>query len=281
MLTQHRRALISQRIAHVSSQTDPIPTKDQQVETDGSVTIKKESPGGCNANKPLHNLSNCKVNHSISVILTQTIGITTDDILINEIGTQTARPKTSLSFATFPYKSKSDNERQYGTVDNNILRNARSLQAQVHDLKRLEEQLWKKRNKVGPDDDTAAPDDDIKVEEPLWKKRNKVGLDDDTASEPNKEIIDDSRELEFSDDSLSDTGKTDFRCHSRPYSNDSYDIMANDVQENFLNAPTLTSWTGFDSNDDDDYDLPELPKKTVSEGHAPWRNFKDILIGNR
>lgn len=181
--------------------------------------------------------------------------MTTDDILTNEVGTQTARPKTSLSFATFPCKSKSDKQRIYGSVDNNILRNARSLQAQVHDIKRIEEQLWKKRNKVGPEDDTA--------------------------SEPNKEITDDLRELEFSDDSLSEAGKTDYGCHSRPYSNDNYDIMANEGQENFLNGPTLTSWTGFDSNDDDDYDLPELPKNTVSEGYAPWRNFKDILIGNR
>lgn len=192
----------------------------------------------------------------ISVILTQTIGVTTDDILINEVGTQTARPKTSLSFATFPYKSRSDHQRTYGSVDNNILRNAQSLQAQVQDIKRLEEQLW--------------------------KKRNKVELDDDAASEPNKGVADDSRELEFSDDSLSDNGKTDIGGQSRHCSNDSYDAMANDVRESFLNAPTLTSWTGFDSNDDDDeYDLPELPKKTVSEGYAPWRNFKDILIGNR
>lgn len=44
----NRRALISQRIAHTWTQTDPIPKKDVQVETDGSVTIKKESPGGCN-----------------------------------------------------------------------------------------------------------------------------------------------------------------------------------------------------------------------------------------
>lgn len=179
--------------------------------------------------------------------------------MVHEFGTQTARPKTSLSFSRFPYRNKSENQRIYGSVDNNILRNARSLQAQVQDIKRLEEQLWKKRN-------IARPKDDI-------------------ASEPNKETVDDSRELEFSDDSLSDNGKTDFDRHGRLDSTDSYDALANDGQENYLNAPTLTSWTGFDSNDDDidddDYDLPELPKRTISEGYAPWQNFKDILIGNR
>lgn len=177
--------------------------------------------------------------------------------MVNEIGTQTARPKTSLSFATFPNKSKSENQRIYGSVDNNILRNSRSLQDQIQDIKRLEEQLW--------------------------NKSSKARTDDENASEHNKEMVDDSQELEFSDDSLSDNGKIDVGCQSRQYSSDCYDTLANDGQENFLNAPTLTSWTGFDSNDDDDdeYDLPELPKQTISEGYAPWRNFKDILIGNR
>lgn len=191
------------------------------------------------------------------VILTQTIGHQSDDILVNEVGTQTARPKTSLSFGTIPHKRKSelDSQRVYGSVDSNILRNGQNLQAQVQDIKTLEEQLWKKR-------DTIRSDDDI-------------------AREPNKESVDDTGEVEYSDDSLSDNGKTDFGCRSRQYSNDSCDTVANDGQENFLNAPTLTSWTGFDSNDDDDYDLPELPKRTVSEGYAPWQNFKNILIGNR
>lgn len=200
-------------------------------------------------------LGQSKTKILILVILTQTIGCTTDHILINDVGTQTARPKTSLSFATFPYKSRTESNPVYGSVDNNILRNARSLRTQMDDIKRLEEQLRKKRDPVGEDDKTT--------------------------SESNKEITDDSRELEFSDDSLSDNGKTDFGCRSSQHSNDSDDILTNDGQENFLNAPTLTSWAGFDSGDEDDYDLPELPKKTISEGYAPWRNFKDILIGNR
>lgn len=177
--------------------------------------------------------------------------------MVNEIGTQTARPKTSLSFAIFPNKSKFENQAPYGSVDNNILRNSRSLQDQVQDIKRLEEQLWNKSSKVRRDDSTARED--------------------------NREILDDSQELDFSDDSLSDNGKTDAGCQSRQYSNGCYDTLVNDGQGNFLNAPTLTSWTGFDSNDDDvdEYDLPELPKQTISEGYAPWRNYKDILIGNR
>ncbi len=166
-------------------------------------------------------------------------------------------PKTSLSFGTFPYGSTSENERVYGSVDNNILRNAQSLQDQLQDMKKLEEQLW--------------------------KNKDTVLADNDAPSEPVKQIADDTQDIEFSDDSLSDNGKADTESQCRQPASDGYDLLANDGRENFLNAPTLTSWTGFDSNyeDDDDYDLPELPRQTISEGHAPWRNFKDILIGNR
>ncbi|KAG4068361.1 hypothetical protein HA402_007881 [Bradysia odoriphaga] len=235
ILDATRRALLSQRIAHIWTQTDPIPTKEKQVETDGSVTIKKESPGG--------------------FILTQTIGLSTDNILINNVATQTARPKTSLSFGTFPYGNNSVNESTFGTVEDNILRNAHSLETQVQDIKRLEDKLW---NKSEPDH-----------------------VDNDIASEPKNEVNDESREVEFSDDSLSDNGKADFDGGSRKQSNDSYDVQPDKNREKFLNAPTLTSWTGFESNDDDEYDLPQLPKQTISEGYAPWHNFKDILIGNR
>lgn len=183
--------------------------------------------------------------------MTQTIGLSTDNILINEVATQTARPKTSLSFASFPY----GNENTFGTVEDNLLRNAQSLQTQVEDIKKLEDKLWNKG-------------DQLKV-------------DNEPASELKNEVTEDVREVEFSDDSLSDNGKPDSEVVSRKLSNESNDIQPNEDHEKFLNAPTLTSWTGFESNDDDEYDLPTLPKQTISEGYAPWHNFKDILIGNR
>lgn len=175
--------------------------------------------------------------------------------MINDIGTQTARPKTSLSFGAFPYGNNSVNDHKFGTVEHNIMQNAHSLQTQVRDIKILEEKLW--------------------------NKSDQVHVNDDRISEPKNQVNDDSREAEFSDDSLSDNGKTDATGGSRKQSNDSYDMQPDENRGNFLKTPTLTSWTGFESNDDDEYDLPQLPKHTVSEGCAPWHNFKDILIGNR
>lgn len=174
---------------------------------------------------------------------------------MNEVGTQTARPKTSLSFATFPCRNGNETQRVYGSVEDNITQNAQSLQAQVQDIKRLEEQL----------------------------RKNKVQLEEGKKS--TKETGSDRQELEFSDDSiLSDDEKAnnDDKRKGRYTSENRCDALTSECPENFLNAPTLTSWTGFDSNgDDDEYDLPELPRRNVSEGVAPWQNFKDILIGNR
>lgn len=51
-------------------------------------------------------------------------------------------------------------------------------------------------------------------------------------------------------------------------------------QPRFLTEPTLTSWEDFDSSDDDN-DLPNLPRRYISEGQSPWSNFKDLVIGNR
>lgn len=44
--------------------------------------------------------------------------------------------------------------------------------------------------------------------------------------------------------------------------------------------PTLTSWEDFEISDED-IDLPDLPRKTISDGSTPWNNFKDLVIGQR
>lgn len=44
--------------------------------------------------------------------------------------------------------------------------------------------------------------------------------------------------------------------------------------------PTLTSWEDFELSDEDSA-LPDLPRKSISEGSTPWNNFKDLVIGQR
>lgn len=43
---------------------------------------------------------------------------------------------------------------------------------------------------------------------------------------------------------------------------------------------TYMCWDDFDISDDDN-DLPDLPRKTISDGSTPWNNFKDLVIGQR
>lgn len=42
---------------------------------------------------------------------------------------------------------------------------------------------------------------------------------------------------------------------------------------------TYAHWTNLDF--DNDEKPPSLPRRTLTEGEAPWRNFKDLILGNR
>lgn len=43
---------------------------------------------------------------------------------------------------------------------------------------------------------------------------------------------------------------------------------------------TRQHWDDFDFADTEN-DLPDLPKRTISDGSTPWNDFKDIVIGQR
>lgn len=43
---------------------------------------------------------------------------------------------------------------------------------------------------------------------------------------------------------------------------------------------TFGCWDDFDFSDNEN-DLPDLPKRTISDGSVPWNNFNDIVIGQR
>lgn len=45
-------------------------------------------------------------------------------------------------------------------------------------------------------------------------------------------------------------------------------------------GPTFAYWDDLDETDNED-DLPDLPRRTISEGSTPWSNFKNLIIGQR
>lgn len=47
-----------------------------------------------------------------------------------------------------------------------------------------------------------------------------------------------------------------------------------------MESTSVQHWDDFDFSDPEN-DLPDLPKRTISDGSTPWNDYKDILIGQR
>lgn len=58
------------------------------------------------------------------------------------------------------------------------------------------------------------------------------------------------------------------------------EIIRKIIKHQNANESTFSCWDDFDLSDTDD-DLPNLPRKTVSDGSMPWNNFKNVIIGDR
>lgn len=61
---------------------------------------------------------------------------------------------------------------------------------------------------------------------------------------------------------------------------DSLNANGSEIKHQNAIESTISCWDDFDISDTDD-DLPNLPRKTVSDGSMPWNNFKNIIIGDR
>lgn len=86
----------------------------------------------------LHNVSDHII---VTVILTQTVGQVTDAIAMCDFGTQTAQPKTNLSFARFLQKEGLKVPEPLVTIDDIITKNATILQAQIEEIQKIDEKL--------------------------------------------------------------------------------------------------------------------------------------------
>lgn len=58
------------------------------------------------------------------------------------------------------------------------------------------------------------------------------------------------------------------------------EMLGKIINHSNANESTFSCWDDFDLSDTDD-DLPNFPRKTVSDGSMPWNNFKNIIIGDR
>lgn len=160
ILDATRRALLAQKINHIGTQTDAYATLmreksigvqkdliqmlDKSADTDGTITIRKDRPGGC---KYLHiqfshfSFKN-KIYCNFSVIITQTVGQMTENISSTTIATQTPLPKTYLSFASMAQtKTKWHSDSQFTPFELQMLENELLLQTQRNALKAVDSKL--------------------------------------------------------------------------------------------------------------------------------------------
>lgn len=49
---------------------------------------------------------------------------------------------------------------------------------------------------------------------------------------------------------------------------------------NSIRNASVQHWDDFDFSDLEN-DLPDLPRRTISDGSTPWNNYKELIIGQR
>lgn len=93
--------------------------------------------------------------------MTQTVGQMTEGVLLSDIATQTAAPKTNLAFGRFLYKDyTADTTASTINIDDIINKNEKILRAQIDELKQLDthSQKQKCQRKLLVSDDSLSPE---------------------------------------------------------------------------------------------------------------------------
>lgn len=108
-------------------------------------------------------------NVSLVVIMTQTVGQMTEGIMLSDIATQTAPPKTNLAFGRFLYKDvyTADASASAISIDDIINKNEKILRAQIAELKQLDtnySQSSKKQKHALRNDMPIVSDDSLSPE---------------------------------------------------------------------------------------------------------------------
>lgn len=296
ILDATRRALLAQRINHISTQTDQpysttmlmrdqetdiqkdlIGLEDKSMETDGAVTLRQECPGG--------------------FIITQTIGQMTDLITSKEIATQTPLPKVNLSFALLNKHIRPVPQKPKRSLDEKMYMNEQLLQSQMTTLRKIDDNLRRKLS-----DDAYVMTDMAEmasiIDEQQYYDRvddskydhydQNDGVDFETASYNQYMENMESTDEDSKDEAMSANASGECLQQMREpktVKNNSLVIRLYariNVYVCFQRIidPTLTSWEDFELTDEEN-DLPDLPRKSMSEGSTPWNNFKELVIGQR
>ncbi|XP_053680415.1 uncharacterized protein LOC128731330 [Anopheles nili] len=213
------------REASTDEQTDLVAMVDEEILTDGNLVVREVG----------------------NLILTHSVAQMTDGVETCDSGTQTAVPRSGISFRKFleplpgneslataavgPISVFVDDE-----VDTSSVEQLRSASNRVENLEDGEKL-----------DEPSATE----PEEPCSLQSGS-----DSAKEPN------------TPDLISATVEGDPSPHRTA---------------NLLETPTFAAWHNLDFSDEESesYVPRELPRRPIGEGDRPWAEFKDLVIGSR
>uniref|UniRef100_A0A1Q3FSL8 Uncharacterized protein n=1 Tax=Culex tarsalis TaxID=7177 RepID=A0A1Q3FSL8_CULTA len=204
-------------------QRDLVPMVDEEISTDGNLVIREIG----------------------NFILTHSVAQMTESVPTLETATQTAMPRSGVSFRKFLENGGGDGPVPKLVVDEVI--------------PQQEEEPSK--------DCSSSLEELLKIDEKIKQFFNIPELDVEMAPEDQES---------HSSDSIKEHNTPDLLAGS------SQDQSAHKTSR-FLEPPTFSSWQNLDFSDEesDHYVARELPRRTTSEGNRPWADFKDLVIGNR
>lgn len=240
----------------------------------------------------------------------------TEHISSKEIATQTPLPKVNLSFSLLNKNNRPLPVKQpKRTLDEKMYLNDQLLLQQMNALRKIDEKL------KGQFNDEIYTNDSIDCSDQLYlfpkevsKMDNNYGhqsldydpssynrLYESTSSRYNFTTLENLDAVEEHQKEGAQMMNTDYVEHgyAEEQGEDALDTEPRMVstfrlheltirltvlplfqQKTHAMEPTLTCWEDFEISDEDN-DLPDLPRKTISEGSTPWNNFKDLVIGQR
>ncbi|EDS31627.1 conserved hypothetical protein [Culex quinquefasciatus] len=208
--------------ASTDEQRDLIPMVDEGISTDGNLVIREIG----------------------NFILTHSVAQMTESVPTLDTATQTAMPRSGVSFRKFLENGGGDGPAPKVVVD---------------EATPLEEEPSK--------DCASSLDELLKIDEKIKQFFNIPELDVEMAPEDQES---------HSSDSIKEHNTPDLLAGSSQE-------QSSHKSSRFLEPPTFSSWQNLDFSDEesDHYVARELPRRTFSEGNRPWAEFKDLVIGNR
>ena len=199
---------------------------------------------------------------TISVIVTSSISCNTDKLLMEDECTQTAMPRSSVSFKKF-LDSKQTIQYDDEMEDEDDMK---------EDIMDIEKRL-KSRKKSSVHSINQRSNVDIVIDSPSVIKSPRKELSAQRDATPSPPIRD-----KDSDSELEDSIQDDNIKKQQP------DIISGSMKhkpsrQGADGDSTFDSWHDIDFPENEE--RPELPRSYFTDGPTPWSNFHDMVLGQR